>query len=586
MLLFPLLLAQRFSVLSSIQLGSLFLSLRHRRQLGDETALKRVDLSSAYLVVCLLAAGTAVVEDAVFFPVIALITGVALFEYRSRRYPLWVWSLVLGLVMGLGYVGQLGVRIGQGHLEDWVVELLEGILSAETDPSHLTTAIGHIGRLKFSDKILWQVRADDPSTIPPLLPRAMFQRYAFGGWSATSKKLQPVELLSDGKGWVLGKGKTTEREGNQLLSLEISGTLRNGEGILPLPAGATILEDLLAEEVRRNSLGTLVVEGSPEFIRYRVDFDPTSSGFAPPEEVDLELSDASSRMVQQTAEELMLANLSGKEAVQAIEDFFANGFRYSLFRRDMRYDIPPLSEFLLHSRKGHCEYFATSTVLLLRAAGIPSRYVSGYAVMEYSNLTDSFLIRKRHAHAWAIAYVEGRWISADFTPSIWAEEEEGEAPWWGGIADLWTIMSHAIQLAAMQQGEEQDNKLYYMMVLILIGILAWRLYRRPQRQKLDEEVGALEYPVRIGLDSPFGQVIQRFAVMELGPRKGETGRFWLARLERMGSGSVDTELMHKGLALHYRKRFDPKGLNREAEDELQDLVGEILRQVDGKSLLS
>ncbi|MBT8330725.1 MAG: transglutaminase-like domain-containing protein, partial [Deltaproteobacteria bacterium] len=39
-----------------------------------------------------------------------------------------------------------------------------------------------------------------------------------------------------------------------------------------------------------------------------------------------------------------------------------------------------IENFLTRSRSGHCEYFATATVLLLRQAGIPARYARGYSV--------------------------------------------------------------------------------------------------------------------------------------------------------------------------------------------------------------
>jgi hypothetical protein len=88
--------------------------------------------------------------------------------------------------------------------------------------------------------------------------------------------------------------------------------------------------------------------------------------------------------------------------------------------------VRTLADFLLRSRKGHCEYFATATVLLLRQAGIPARYVGGYSAQEYSPRDKAFVVRSRHAHAWAVAWVGGRWVNVDTTPARWAELE-GEA---------------------------------------------------------------------------------------------------------------------------------------------------------------
>ena len=45
-----------------------------------------------------------------------------------------------------------------------------------------------------------------------------------------------------------------------------------------------------------------------------------------------------------------------------------------------RTEATPLADFLLRTRSGHCEYYATATVLLLRAAGIPARYAHANAV--------------------------------------------------------------------------------------------------------------------------------------------------------------------------------------------------------------
>ena len=41
-----------------------------------------------------------------------------------------------------------------------------------------------------------------------------------------------------------------------------------------------------------------------------------------------------------------------------------------------------VAEFLLKTRAGHCEHFATATTMLLRAAGVPTRYAVGYSVQE------------------------------------------------------------------------------------------------------------------------------------------------------------------------------------------------------------
>ncbi|MEN9556877.1 MAG: Protein-glutamine gamma-glutamyltransferase [Planctomycetota bacterium] len=94
-----------------------------------------------------------------------------------------------------------------------------------------------------------------------------------------------------------------------------------------------------------------------------------------------------------------------------------NGFRYTLDQPAISLDYDPIEVFLLQSKSGHCEYFASACVLLLQASGIPARLVTGYCGSELNPLTERFEIRQRHAHAWVEAWVGGEWKTLDPTPS-------------------------------------------------------------------------------------------------------------------------------------------------------------------------
>jgi transglutaminase-like putative cysteine protease len=95
-------------------------------------------------------------------------------------------------------------------------------------------------------------------------------------------------------------------------------------------------------------------------------------------------------------------------------------------------------DFLHRSKSGHCEYFATATVLLLRAGGIPARYATGFAVNEKSELENAYIVRTRHAHAWARAWVNGTWINIDTTPPSWLSIEAEDSSVWSAITDWWS----------------------------------------------------------------------------------------------------------------------------------------------------
>ena len=62
--------------------------------------------------------------------------------------------------------------------------------------------------------------------------------------------------------------------------------------------------------------------------------------------------------------------------------------------------------------------FASALVLLLRAQGIPARYVGGYYAHEWNHWGKFISIRSGDAHAWAEVYLPQRgWITVDATPA-------------------------------------------------------------------------------------------------------------------------------------------------------------------------
>jgi transglutaminase-like putative cysteine protease len=66
-------------------------------------------------------------------------------------------------------------------------------------------------------------------------------------------------------------------------------------------------------------------------------------------------------------------------------------------------------------RRGHCQYFATSAVLLLRRAGHAARCVAGFASDEFGD--HDVVFRGLHAHAWVeVINSKGRWQRFDPTP--------------------------------------------------------------------------------------------------------------------------------------------------------------------------
>src|SRR5207247_958097 len=116
---------------------------------------------------------------------------------------------------------------------------------------------------------------------------------------------------------------------------------------------------------------------------------------------------------------------------------------YSTTIRRAKKDVDPVEDFLFHSRAGHCERFATTLALMLRAEGIPAVLVLGFKGCEHVG-EGRYVVRQEHAHAWVEALISRpasggaeprarvwHWLSLDPSPVAAAgDAAEGTA---GGL---------------------------------------------------------------------------------------------------------------------------------------------------------
>lgn len=111
-----------------------------------------------------------------------------------------------------------------------------------------------------------------------------------------------------------------------------------------------------------------------------------------------------------------LAGNSDAESAGKVETFLRQNFSYDLSPGNPAGD--PITHFLTTSRRGHCEYFASAMVLLLRSIGIPARMVGGYLGGEWNDLGQYYLVRQSDAHTWVEAWIAGKgWMPFDPTPA-------------------------------------------------------------------------------------------------------------------------------------------------------------------------
>ncbi len=102
---------------------------------------------------------------------------------------------------------------------------------------------------------------------------------------------------------------------------------------------------------------------------------------------------------------------------EVLRRFNTQGFSYTL--------SPPLlgtnsvDEFLFEVRSGFCEIYASSFAVLMRAAGIPTRIVTGYQGGEINPMGGYMIVRQAFAHAWNEVWIEGEgWKRVDPTAAV------------------------------------------------------------------------------------------------------------------------------------------------------------------------
>ncbi len=79
----------------------------------------------------------------------------------------------------------------------------------------------------------------------------------------------------------------------------------------------------------------------------------------------------------------------------------------------------PVDDFLFNTQQGFCEHYAASFTVLMRAAGIPTRIVTGYQGGDFNPVGGYLIVRQRDAHAWTEVWLDGKgWVRVDPTSAV------------------------------------------------------------------------------------------------------------------------------------------------------------------------
>ncbi len=166
------------------------------------------------------------------------------------------------------------------------------------------------------------------------------------------------------------------------------------------------------------------------------DYGPTSRRFPPkgePREEYLQVPPMPQRFADKV-EELTAGKTESYQKVEAIEAWLNKEFTYTT-------DLPdtgdnPIDGFLFEAKRGHCEYFATSTVLMLRQAGVHARLVNGFLGGRWNDVGGYLAVRQGDAHSWVEYWSDemNAWVPTDPTP---ASDMPEPNPIMQGAREIW-----------------------------------------------------------------------------------------------------------------------------------------------------
>ncbi|MBM7870501.1 transglutaminase-like putative cysteine protease [Clostridium pascui] len=134
----------------------------------------------------------------------------------------------------------------------------------------------------------------------------------------------------------------------------------------------------------------------------------------------LELPENIPSRVYDLTKQITSKNNNASESLMSIYNYLNKNYKYSLEVSNIPENKEFVDYFLFEEKKGYCTYFATASVVMLRMAGIPARYVEGFNMTNNKNENGLYVVTNKNAHAWVevlISPTYNTWGVFDAVPS-------------------------------------------------------------------------------------------------------------------------------------------------------------------------
>ena len=639
MIFLPLMLAQQYGEASAVPTSVFSLIARQRlkreRRLGKVIPDTRIQLGYPYFAITLLAtaySSPGMKQQWQYFAIMVALTGVAFyFANRSKQRRVLPWVVMVVLIS----LSSMASSRGLVRLSAWVQN--GGFLSSEGSepPVEQITAIGRLGSLKLSRSIEWRLTVPDNKPAPERVMSLAYNHFVSNKWQPFDPDFQDYDRSYSDLLTIAGKKNEGEfafdtngfeannNPDSSSYPIYLRGAINSNLKPIPVPHSPSLFAKATeVDNIEQSKLGTIRVVNADSVVDLEIwpgndsslrEADPTQrirqslnpQGYNLHETTSLSLprNHYLSRRLLSIAQELGLHDISDQDKIAQLRFHFQNNFRYTTHLKiaDQK-NNPALLQFLTSHKEGHCEYFASATTLLLRAAGVPAHYVVGFAVREKSGRPGEYLLRGTHAHAWTRAYLGGtktiedqqqtitlkdgsektitiqrevwsggEWTDVDLTPATWLAMDSPEPDFQERFADGLQRIREDFQL--WRANERNRGWVNLSLALIAIAVLIFVVVRLKGSRVQKEKVHPQSLFVPEASSTILSELLPKLEQTIGQKPPGEILSAWLQK----NLPDFPPESYHQLFDFHDHQRFSSRSLRPHQIQEFEALVQSLAR---------
>ncbi|MEN8211581.1 MAG: transglutaminase-like domain-containing protein [Thermodesulfobacteriota bacterium] len=566
----PVMAAQVFSTKNKIDVQSFFIVTRKkikRENYYTDYNYGTIDFSYIYSLFCIISAGSANRQGNLYFLCVVILFSWALWHVRSKRISLFLWGICILATIISGFAGHRGISIASMKINQLVMEYFDNYYNI--NPFKNSTAMGDITNLKLSDKIVLRVSFENYTPGRTyLLHNAGYNKFVYSNWFVKSD-FKAVEPGSENTFWQINPFAENTKK------MTVYCRLVKKKSVLSLPSGVVSIDEMKTGSCEKNSMQSVRIEDGPSLIKSVVSYTDTLLYDAKPYDHDLLIPKNELPGISHVARELGFADKSDGEILEIIKNYFLTNYTYSLNLKGKGEYKTPLLNFLMHTKAGHCEFFATAAALLLRQAGIPARYATGFIAHEYSKMENRLIVRQRDAHAWVKVFLDGQWENFDTTPPSFLINDS-QITESSLIKDFFSFLGFKLSLLKNETGAKMMKKYGFWLTLPLGVILFFRLRGSNKIKRVRTESKTRENRNPKNREPSFLLIEKMLHKKGFPKYEYETYSAWIDRIGYSFDSTKIKDILQSLLRLHNKKRFSKSGLNKYEQKKFHSGIKNIL----------